>query len=290
MSEANLNLCVNCQAPVHDKFCSFCGEKKFNQDLLSYQKLLKQLVESLTDIDGRVICSFRLLLLKPGQLVNDYSNGIRKNRLNPFQIFVLANIVYFLALSLTGQNTFNTPLEVHLNATNFFHRELAIEWVNQYVRASELTYDEYRELFNQKIELQSKTLIILIIPIFAMMLIPLFFKQKFIGVKALILSTHFFAFVLIFQLAYALSVSNLIALLENYLDFELRGLVNTEWFNSFALLLGLLAYLYFTIKRVFIGDWWSHLLKTLLLGVGIYYSILLYRSLLFFITYYSVST
>jgi uncharacterized protein DUF3667 len=281
--------CAHCGASISKNYCAQCGEQHFEENQLSYKNLANQLFVSLTDLDGKVFQSFRLLLFKPGQLLNDYCSGLRKYRLNPFQLFLLANILYFFALSFLQQNTFNTPLDVHMNAANFFHREVAAQWVNQYLLESGLELEEYRRAFNLEIDLQSKTLVILLIPIFAVMIALVFNRQKFIGIRSLVLSTHFFAYVLVFLLAFDLIVGNLLGLAQRVFEFRLSDFVSVELINSLGILIGLMLYLFFAIRRTFDGTWQSHLFKTLILAFGFYVSILFYRSILFFTTYFSLS-
>jgi len=281
--------CAHCGASVSRNYCAQCGEQHFEESQLSYKNLANQLFVSLTDLDGKVFQSFRLLLFRPGQLLNDYCSGVRKYRLNPFQLFLLANVLYFFALSFLQQNTFNTPLDVHMNATNFFHREIATQWVNQYLLESGLELDEYRRAFNLEIDLQSKALVILLIPIFAVMIALVFNRQKFIGIRSLVLSTHFFAYVLLFLLAFDLIVGNLLGLAQRVFEFRLSDFVSVELINSLGILIGLMLYLFFAIRRTFDGTWQNHLFKTAILAFGFYVSILFYRSILFFTTYFSLS-
>ncbi len=280
--------CVHCGANQTREFCEECGEKRFSQSQLSYKSLTNQLFVSLTDLDGKVLQSFRLLLFKPGQLLIDYCQGLRKYRLNPFQLFLFSNILYFFALNVLHQNTFNTPLDVHMNAGNFFHQEIANQWVNQYLRESGLALAEYRQLFDQAINLQSKSLVILLIPIYALIICLLFFRQEYIGIRSLVLSTHFFAFVLIFLITFDLVIGNFLKFASQDWGFKLFDYINGEFFTSVCILVGVMTYLYFAIRRVFIGHWLNHLVKTLILAFGFYLSILVYRSILFFTTYFSI--
>lgn len=281
-------ICVQCGEALFSKYCPECGEKNFEREQLSYKNLTNQLFVSLTDIDGKFLQSFRSLLFKPGQLLNDYTQGIRKSRLNPFQLFLFANILYFFALSFLHQNTFNTPLDVHMNAGNFFHKEIANQWVNQYLLDSGLEFARYRQTFDQAIDLQSKSLVILLIPIYALMIGLVFYRQKFIGIRALVLSTHFFSYVLVFLLAFDLVVANLTSLVQSLFEFKLSDYVSVELTNSLGILTGLMLYLFFAIRRSLEGTLQSHLVKTLILAIGFYFAILFYRSVLFFTTYFSI--
>ena len=116
--------CPNCNSLIQNNFCDNCGEKRFHKNDLVFKDLIKHLFTSLTDIDNKLIKSFYLLLLKPGQLSLDYINGVRKHRLNPIQLFLICNIVYFFFASISEQNTFKTELHIHMNANNFIHNNI----------------------------------------------------------------------------------------------------------------------------------------------------------------------
>ncbi|MCH2055903.1 MAG: DUF3667 domain-containing protein [Thalassotalea sp.] len=104
---------------------------------------------------------------KPGALTLNYLSGVRKFVLTPFQLFVLINIFYFFLLSFIGHATFNTPLEVHLTATNLTHHEWAKMLVNDMLSTTGVSTEKYGIAFNQRIDVLSKSLFIFLIPLFA---------------------------------------------------------------------------------------------------------------------------
>ena len=102
----NKTTCQNCGKYIQINFCEYCGERLFFDNSLSMTKFLSDLFSLLTDIDGKLFKSVSLLIKKPGKLSLDYVKGIRKSRLNPIQVFLIANILYFLFSSFYQ---FNTP-------------------------------------------------------------------------------------------------------------------------------------------------------------------------------------
>lgn len=281
--------CQNCESIISEKFCSNCGEKRFSNEDFSYKKLFESLFTTLTDVDGKLIKSFRLFLLNPGQLTLDYFNGVRKNRINPFQIFLFSNVIYFFVLSFVWINTFNTPLNVHLTSTNFFHQELANEMVSQRLLETGLTLELYAEKFDAMTTLLSKSLVFLIIPIFSFLMYPVYFKTPRAGLKLFVFSTHFFGFILLLSISLALFVLLIINLVDIVANLDLRKVFFNEVTSSVVLLLSIGLYFFFANKRAFKDSKSFSFFRTIYMCFTLYFSILLYRSLLFFIVFYNVS-
>jgi len=285
----NENICQNCQAELNKEFCGNCGEKHFETDNVSIFSLFKHILISITDVDGKFFTSLKLLAIKPGQLTLDYLNGIRKYRLYPFQLFIFINILYFFVVSITHQDTFVTPLKVHLSAENFFHNKIAKNMVDDRLKTSGETFKEFEAKFNNKIESQSKILIFIMIPILSLLMSLMFFRINHIGIKSLIYATHLFSFLLLL-----LSIIIVVFYLLSYLWLLLFDSYGHQYFSNDAVysvivLSLLLIYLFLSAKRVFAGNLWWLSLKALLLTFAIYWSLLIYRSILFFTSFYSVS-
>lgn len=242
----------------------------------------------MTEIDGKFFKSFKLLLFKPGQLTLDYLNGLRKYRLYPFQLFIYINILYFFFVSLTYQNTFTTPLKVHLQATNFIHVNIAKKMVNNHLQETGQSMKEYAEQFDEKIDSQSKVLIFTMIPIFAFMFFILFLSKSHKGITGIVYATHFIVMVL----SVLMLTTILIYIIGYVFSFFLTPVNSKNFYGdavfSFVALLWLLIYLFLSLKRIYPDKMIIVFIKSLLLVVGFYYSIILYRALLFFTTYYSI--
>lgn len=282
--------CPNCESPIQNQFCENCGEKRFLKQDLAFKHLLKQLFTSLTDIDNKLIKSFYLLLIKPGQLSLDYINGKRKNRLNPIQLFLICNIVYFIFASLSHQNTFKTELQTHLNAYNFIHYEMAQQLVDEKLIETGEDYKNYEKRFNTKIDVFAKSLVFLIIPIIAVVFFMVFSfpKKQYLTVKSIVYSINITSFLLCFLiLQFVISI----ALLKGFLflfNIDLMPYIGTEAFMSVPLFLVIWWYLFVSSKRLFKSNHGLLFLKSIIMVVAVYYAILIYRMVLFFVTFYSV--
>ncbi len=280
--------CQNCGSKITSPYCKNCGEKKFDIHNLSIIALIRHIFISITDIDGKVFTSFKLLFLKPGQLTLDYLTGVRKYRLYPFQLFIYINILYFLLVSFTQQNTFSTPLAVHLKAENFIHVDIAKSLINDRLLLTSESFEDYTFKFDKRIESYSKILIFTMIPIFSMLVLIIFYRHKYIGIKSIIYATHFLSIALAIMIVVTI-IMYLLSLVFYYFfeNFPIQIFSNDSVFSG-SILGWLLVYLFFSIRRIFHGSISINILQSLVLVVAFYYSIIIYRALLFFITFYSI--
>lgn len=63
--------------------------------------LLGESFDALTDFDGRIWRSLGAALLRPGRIARDWIEGRRARWISPVRLFLLANLLYFLAPGLT---------------------------------------------------------------------------------------------------------------------------------------------------------------------------------------------
>jgi hypothetical protein len=278
--------CPSCKQTWRGDFCHQCGEKKLSSNDLKFFAIIKQIFSSITEMDNKFFTSFRLFISRPGQLSNDYISGIRKNRLSPFQLFIFANIFYFFMTGFINQSTFATPLNFHINSTNFFHQELAKEMVYEKISGSQENFESYEERFNRLVKTHSKTLVFLQIPMFAFALMLCYINKRGNGIRHVVFSTYFIAFILLIGLIAHPIINQLLGFvlnlkLFNIQEYEYEIVFSICMFSIYTI------YLYFALHRVYKESKIITLIKSILLTFFIYYMYLIYRMLLFFTTYYA---
>lgn len=94
-------ICANCQQAisVEDRYCSNCGQssKVINRP---WHEASKEIFAELVDVDGRMLTSIRLLLLRPGKLSHEYIHGRRKTFTSPIRMYLVISVAFFFLLSL----------------------------------------------------------------------------------------------------------------------------------------------------------------------------------------------
>lgn len=95
--------CRNCGAALTGDFCHECGQSA--QSLRRpFWALLSEGLETLFAVDGRIARTLPSLMIRPGRITRDYLDGKRARFIPPFRLYVLASLIFFIALPLvTGQ-------------------------------------------------------------------------------------------------------------------------------------------------------------------------------------------
>lgn len=187
--------CPSCETQAAGRFCSQCGEKKASTADLSVRHLMSHAAGELLHYDSKIFRSFRLLFARPGFLSAEYVRGCRKPYLHPVQIFVIANILYFFLQPLTTWSGLATYLPLHEHSP--FYGTLATRMVAQHLAVKGMTRAQLGPLFTHKVDLYAKSMVVLMVPMFAGALLLLERRRKrFFGEHA-VFASHFCAFWLI---------------------------------------------------------------------------------------------
>ena len=104
-------LCPNCRRETTTPFCPHCGERPIRIEDLTVGGALARIAHAATSVDGRVLRTFRRLLLHPGTLTRSYVEGQRKPYATPFAVFLIANVLFFAVQSLTHTSVLGSTLD-----------------------------------------------------------------------------------------------------------------------------------------------------------------------------------
>lgn len=95
--------CLNCGHIVEDVFCSHCGQKNIvNRPSAFY--LFKSSLSTIFHMDGNLIRTLKVLIFKPGKIVNDYLSGKRKSYIPPVRLYIFASFIFFFLSFLSSGN------------------------------------------------------------------------------------------------------------------------------------------------------------------------------------------
>lgn len=101
--DAGQGSCRNCGAELAGEFCHSCGQSARSLRR-PFWSLVKESVETLFVMDGRLAQTLPALMLYPGRVSRDYLDGRRARFIPPFRLYVFASLVFFVLLPLvTGQ-------------------------------------------------------------------------------------------------------------------------------------------------------------------------------------------
>jgi hypothetical protein len=197
--------CPSCSAPLADRFCSACGERAFCAEELHLGRHLREWASALTSLDGKVWRTLRLLLVRPGFLAVERCRGARVRTLAPVQLFLLANLIYFLLASTTPADIFTTSFQGHVRgqiysgyARELVHERLGLDAAALATDAGRATLRAYAQRFELVNQRNARSLLVLLVPLFALLFALLQRGGSRASGEHLVLATHFGAFFLLY--------------------------------------------------------------------------------------------
>jgi hypothetical protein len=96
-----MRTCANCGTPGDGRYCGNCGQR-LDVDLHSLWHFTAEATEVLTHADSRVWLTLRPLFTRPGELTREFIAGRRVRYLQPFRLYLVASVAFFLVGSLGG--------------------------------------------------------------------------------------------------------------------------------------------------------------------------------------------
>ena len=273
--------CVTCGTPIPGQFCSHCGERRLEPGDLSFRHFFEHTLETFTHVDGKIFRTLKALLVQPGALTADYLLGRRKSFIAPLQLFLIANLIFFLLHPLLPSAAFTTPLRIQRLERPF--SSLVRAMVDRKLAANGMTLKQYETQFDSHAEIEAKSLVIILVPMVSLFVALLYWQRRRHFLVHLIFSLHFCAFFILWLLFVIGLSRSALALLK------LEGIAPSPptWerlLSVFALIIWAV-YLYRAAQRVYGGPTWKIALKTMALALMIYPILLVYRFILFLVGY-----
>jgi hypothetical protein len=280
VSEAH---CPGCGAAVMGRYCVECGEHTEPHDY-SMKHFAEEVLESTVHVDGRVFASFRSLLTRPGQLTRRFLSGQRKTLMGPVQMFVVCNVLYFLFLPLALQLPFTSTLS--MQTQNRPWRVLAKRMVDAKVATRHETIADYAAHFDEAAHLQGHSLIMLMVPLFAIGVWAVHPRAGRYYAEHLVFSFYVMGFLLLWMTVVTVPISQIFRLGVTSEWWPVNGSV-LELTLDVPLVFGFIAYLATASRRVYADGWPAAISKATLLIVWLAACLTIYRFMLFFTTFYA---
>ena len=271
--------CPTCNSTVSTPYCSACGERLLSARDLTLRGLFDQLFHAFSNIDGRLIRSFRCLVNRPGVLTVAYVRGQRIPYIGPFQLFLIANVLFFATQSLTHMNVFSSTLDSHLHNQDW--SAVAQALVSHRLETMQTPLDLYTPMFNQAVVLHAKSLIILMALPFALLLLIMFYRDRQPFVVHVVFSLHLYTFLLLlFCVSLAIAAVDVL--------FGGAGLHSARMDNILSVmnLAACATYLYIATGTVYRASGAIRVIKVLALTLAVGSMVLGYRFVIFLITLY----
>jgi hypothetical protein len=283
--------CSNCGTPLSGRYCYQCGQKKEEKNDFKISHFFGETFHAFTHFDTKFFISLKYLMLRPGLLTLEYIRGHRKKYMNPIQLFFICNIFYFL---LAPGNTFTTPLGYFME--DRYLGGIEEHLVTQKLKETGKTYEMYESKFEEHEKLSAKTLVFIMVPIFAMILNLMFVGQKRYFVEHLVYALHFFSFMLLYLIigVYIYAILANLAVLVAKLFYakevvhQFVGFLSTDAAVSSVLGIVFMIYFFISMKRVYGQSNTESAIKSIASPFLLFLTVTIYRCVLFFVSFYGL--
>ncbi|MEO8160633.1 MAG: DUF3667 domain-containing protein [Arenimonas sp.] len=186
--------------------------------------MLKEAFQQVTELDGKLLRSLRLLLFRPGVLSREYIDDRRVRYASPISLFLLANVLYFFSPAMSD---FNLPFadqvpgpmavrsldpSVDIGAVrrqqlarNFgqAHSRWTAPLVERKLKAGIATHPGYdmhalAQDYDREAGIVGKVLIVVHVPIMALALALVLLRKRRYFVEHFVVALHLFTFLLLY--------------------------------------------------------------------------------------------
>lgn len=273
-------ICPTCNVTVTTCFCAGCGEEPLAPRDLTLHGLGQKVLHALTSIDARTMRSAWKLLRHPGELTLAWASGARKSYVAPFQLFLIANVLFFAVQWVTSQNVFSSSLDSHLHHQDW--SDLAQSLLARRLEATHKTLEQYEPVFDRAVVLNAKSLILLMTIPFASILPLAFFRACRPFMTHVAFSLHLYTFLLL-----VFCVALLLARFSELVGFGGLDVPRVDNVLSIANLAAGAGYIYLASGPVYGASGKLRAAKAFLLALAVAAIVLGYRFALFLITLYT---
>ncbi|WMS85659.1 DUF3667 domain-containing protein [Pleionea litopenaei] len=270
--------CPSCGYPISLRYCSRCGEERLRPELRSVFYLLKQFLEDITSVDGKIGSTLQLMLLKPGQFELNFYQGRRVDFLRPITFFLLINVLFVFLSPITDfYVTFVDQLTLQP------YSGWIKEWTLNKIAAMGATPNEFKVHYDQLVKVLARSLIILQVPIFAVFSYFICYRKSYYFADHLIFSLNLHAWLLIWIVAAQVPEWVILTFADL---FGFRESVAGIYF--LLLPIGLIAYMAAALRRFWRFNWWSVAIRVVALMFAFQVAHSIFRLTQFFLTFYMV--
>jgi hypothetical protein len=109
------HICKSCGNTFAGNYCNECGEKVLHASDRSFKKFAGAIFKAITFADSTFVQTLWLVLKRPGFISREFIEGRRVNYLKPLSLFLVLNLAYFLFPVI---QLFNASLNTQLRSSS----------------------------------------------------------------------------------------------------------------------------------------------------------------------------
>jgi len=273
--------CGNCGAQLTGPFCSQCGEKKFSAHDYSVAHLFEEVLDGLTHFDTRFLRTLKVLITRPGELSRAYFQGGRSRYTKPLSLFIIINVVFFFVQPHTGLFGYKYAQYVSIPRYSLT--------VQDHLRKTGEAELVYAARFNENLQHQKKSILIVAVPVLAAAMSLLFIGLGRTYAEHLVFSVQVYAFLLAYLAIVILGILFPIVFGLTWLFPNVRRLrlLGGEFAIDTVLGVGLFTYVYLGLRRAYETSRTRSAISAALLSFAVVLTIIAYHTVLFYLTFWS---
>jgi hypothetical protein len=260
-------------------YCSQCGEKRITRQDYSLRHVVEEVLGEFAHFDTKFLRTLKVLLAKPGELSYAYFHGGRSRYTKPLTLFVIINVVVFLVQP-------HTPLW-HNKYADFMQKRPYSGVLSAHLAHTKEPAESYGPRFNANLQDQKKALAIVLVPLLAILMTPLFIGSHRTFAEHLVFSVQVCAFLLIYLAAVMIALLALGTLLDKLGSVGLpvaRLLYRFVWVGVVALIAGPATYMYKGLQRAYDASRTRAALAAVVLAGALVILMGYYQDFLFYVT------
>jgi len=198
-------LCPNCSAALDGPYCASCGQRQVDLDQ-PFRELAAEAMESFLSFDARILQTLWPLIRRPGLLTVEFMEGRRVRYVHPFKLYFAFSVLLFLGLAMSGYSVIQigesedvvTGVRVELSEEEGAEETAEPSEEPSFLgrvlgpvgELAENDPDRLNRIFTDRL---AKS-VILLVPVFALLLMVLYHRRRYVAHLVFSLHLHSFAF------------------------------------------------------------------------------------------------
>ncbi len=275
-------ICRNCGNDFTGRYCNHCGEKVMIPADKSLGRMFTQFLNAITFLDNKAFRTAKMIFLRPGELTQNVMNGIRVPFLKPVSLFFVANLLYFL---FPVFDTFNAHLRTQMHFTPY--SAIARQMVEEKLETDGITLEEFTARYQRQSTNMAKLLLIVFVLLLAVPLALINYSNHYFFYDHVLVSLEYNSvIVLLTQI-----IVPRILMAVSFIFFDSGAFLNTIFRDSVFswLTIAFSVFIFFRMERtVYNQKTKTAWIKALLTLPSLFIALHLYRTMLFFITMWTI--
>jgi len=197
--------CPNCSATLNGPYCSSCGQRQIDLDQ-PFRELAGEAMESFLSFDARILRTLWPLVRRPGLLTVEFMAGRRVRYVHPFKLYFAFSVLLFLGLAMSGYSVIQigetedivTGVRVDFSEEEGGEQAAEVSEKPSFLARvlapigdlAENDPDRLDRIFTDRL---AKS-VILLVPVFALLLMALYRRRRYVAHLVFSLHIHSFAF------------------------------------------------------------------------------------------------